>query len=120
MRVQIKATNIALTDSVRDYVDKRLGSLEKFFVDNPDTLVNVEVGKESLHHKAGAVYMAEVHIILAGEEYYAKSEGEDLNSAIDDVKDEITHELVSKRKKARVLLRKGGAKIKNILKRLKW
>ena len=55
-------------------------------------------------------------MITDGGEYYASAETEDLYASIDKVKDEIVRELTSKRKKALRLFRKGGAKIKNMLK----
>ena len=115
MRINIKATNITTTPAISEYIDKKVNMLEKFLA-NQDVLVNVEVGKTTRHHKSGDVFRAEIQIIADGKDYYAVSETDDLYAAIDKVKDEIVHELTSKRKKALHLLRRGGAKIKNLLK----
>lgn len=89
--------------------------LEKFFHEE-EVLVNVEVGRTTKHHKSGDIFRAEIHITASGEEYYSAAEKDDLYAAIDEVKDEIVHELTSKRKRALRLFRRGGAKIKNLLK----
>ena len=115
MRVNIKATNTTLTEAIKSYIEKKLDVLTKFFKEE-DVLVNIEVGKISQHHKSGDIFKAEIRINANGEEYYATSETEDLYASVDKVKDEIVHELTSKRKKTLRLFRKGSAKIKNMLK----
>lgn len=115
MKINKKATNFSLTPAIDDYVEKKLETLEKFFKDVSGVLVNVEVGKTSSHHKSGDIFKAEIHLMANGEEYYASAETEDLYASIDEVKDGIVRELTSRRKKAVRLLRKGGAKIKNML-----
>ena len=120
MRVQIKATSIELSPSIEEYARKRVESLEKYFKkDNPeDILVSVEVAKTTRHHKSGDIFKAEIFVRAKGKEYYALSEKEDLYSAIDDVKDEIEREVSSWKDKSRTLFRRGGARIKNIIKSL--
>src|SRR3989344_8085763 len=110
--VNIKATNFSLTPSIEDYVQKKVASLEKFLKNTESTLVNVEVGKTTRHHKSGDVFRAEIHIQAAGEEFYATIDKDDLYAAIDEVRDEVVREMTSSRKKALRLLRKGGQKIK--------
>ncbi len=89
--------------------------LEKFFREIEGVLVSVEVGKTTKHHKSGDVFRAEIRINAGGEEYYAVTETEDLYAAIDEAKDDIVRELTSSRKKALRLFRKGGQRIKNLL-----
>ncbi len=117
-KINIKATNIHLSDELRDYFDKKIDRLNKFFNEQSEVIINADIGKSSEHHKSGDIFRAEIHIRAEGKEYYAVSEKEDLYSAIDDVKDEVVREMTSKRKKTLRLLRRGGAQIKNILKRL--
>jgi len=114
MNINIKATNTTLTPAISEYIEKKLDTLNKFFKAE-DALINVEVGKTTHHHKSGDIFKAEIRINASGEEYYANVETEDLYAAIDGVKDEIIRELTSKRKKTLRLFRKGGAKIKNLL-----
>jgi len=116
MKINIKATNISLTSSISEYVEKRVRTLEKFYKKDEEIIVNVEVGKTTHHHKSGDIFRAEIFIRSRGNEYYASAETEDLYASIDQVKDNIVRELTSKKKKTVRLFRKGGAKIKNILK----
>lgn len=116
MKINIKATNITLTQAISDYIDKKVGMLDKFFYGVDDVLINVEVGKITKHHKSGDVFRAEIKIASEGETIYASVETGDLYAAIDEVKDEIAYKLSSNKKKALHLLRRGGAQIKNLLK----
>jgi len=116
MKINIKATGISLTPSISEYVEKKVSMLGKFFSGKDEVLVNVEVGRTTKHHKSGDIFRAEIHIIIGGQEYYSVSETEDLYAAIDEVKDEISNKLSSKRKKTIDLFRRGGAKIKSLLK----
>lgn len=116
MNIHIKATNISLTPAISDHIDKKVKMLEKFFSDLPDTLVNIEVGRTTRHHKSGDIFRAEMHVSANGEEYYAEVESDDLYASIDQVKDEIAYSLTSKRKKAIRMIRRGGAHIKNMMK----
>ena len=118
MRAQIKATEMALTPAIKDYAEKKVLSLEKFFKGSGEVLAQIEVGKTTRHHKSGNVFRAEISIRADGQNYYAVSEKDDLYAAIDEVKDEMAHEIVSSKSKKETLFRRGGAKIKAMLKRL--
>lgn len=118
MRTQIKATNIELTPAIRDYTEKKLEALDKFFAGDEDSIAFVEVGKTSRHHKSGDYFRAEVRLSLSGKNHYAVAEKEDLYASIDEVKDEIIREITGDKNKRETLMRKGGAKIKSIIKKL--
>ncbi len=119
MQITIKATNIELTEAIREYVNKKFGSISKFIKKTDESaLCRVEVGKITNHHKKGDVFRAEGKLHIAGKELYAVSEKEDLFFAIDDVKDEIIRELQSTKEKKIDMIRRGGARIKNMLKGL--
>lgn len=121
MKVQIKASSIELTPSIRDYAEKRVNSLQKYFhEEKEEAFASIEVGKTTHHHKGGFVYRAEISIRAHGKQYYAVAETEDLYAAIDKVRDEIAREVVSSKEKRETLFRRGGAKIKSIIKRLNW
>ena len=119
MHITIKATNVELTPAIREYTEKRFNSISKFVQKKDDSvLCRVEVGKVTNHHKKGDVFRAEAKILVAGKELYATSEKEDLYVAIDDVKDELVRELQSTKEKKMDMVRKGGARIKSMLKGL--
>lgn len=116
MNINIKATGISLTPAISEYINKKISTLDKFYREEEDITINVEVGKTTRHHKSGDIFKAEVHIRSRGNEYYAVSEMENLYAAIDEVKDKIVYELTSKRKRTMHLFRKGGAQIKKLIK----
>jgi putative sigma-54 modulation protein len=116
MNINTKTTNIEMTEAISNYVDKKVGMLQKFFNDTEEVLVNVEVGKTTKHHKSGDYFRAEIHLLVGGKDYYATAETDDLYASIDKVKDDISSELSSNKKKSLRLFRKGALKIKMILK----
>lgn len=118
MKINIKATNIGLSDSVREYAEKKIEALEKFLSSENEILANIEIGKSNKHHKTGDIFKAEVHLKSNGKEFYSVSEKEDLYAAIDDVKEEIMREITSKKKKTISMIRKGGAHIKYFIKQI--
>jgi putative sigma-54 modulation protein len=118
MQIQLKATGIELTPAIKDYAEKKISSLEKFFGESEGILAAVEVGKTTAHHRSGDVYRAEVSIRVSGVNHYAAAEKDDLYAAIDEVKDEVAREIVKAKGRKQTLIRRGGAKIKNLLRRL--
>ena len=121
IKINIKATGITLTPAISDYLQKKIEMLEKF-IDPNDTSVmcDAEVGKTTKHHKLGDVYKAEFNLRVAGKFFYAVADTDNLYSSIDKVKDEIAHELASYKTKKATLLRRGGQKVKDLLRGLKW
>ena len=118
MNINIKTTNISLTPAVSEYTSKRLGSIEKFFKNDPTCQCDIELARTTVHHRNGDIFKAEIHIIAKEKDLYATSEESDLYKAIDAVKDEILREVRSTKAKKISLLRRSGAKVKNIIKGL--
>jgi putative sigma-54 modulation protein len=117
MRINEKGTNMQITDEVKDYLYKKLDHIEKFL--NPadeSVLCQVELGKISRHHNKGDVYRTEINLHTAGRNFRAVSEMDDLFASIDIAKDEMVREIQSNKDKKVSLLRRGGARIKNLVK----
>ncbi len=106
-----------LTGAINDYVNKRLGTIEKFRKDGEIT-GHVEIGKTTNHHKQGDVFKAEFDINMNGEKFFAMSEKSDLYSAIDDAKEEITQKISNNKDRKKTLFKRGAASIKKMLKGL--
>jgi ribosomal subunit interface protein len=108
-----------ITAEIKDYLYKKLEHLEKFL--NPadeSVLCEVELGKTSRHHKNGDVFRTEINLHIAGKNLRAESEMDELFASIDKAKDEMVRELELNKDKKISLLKRGGAKIKNILKEI--
>ena len=118
MNINIKATAFTLTPAISDYTNKRIVKIEKLLEHDPSVQCDIELGKISAHHNKGEIFKAEIHIVGAGKNLYATAEKEDLYSAIDAVRDEILHELRSSKGKRISLIRRSGARVKNMVKGL--
>ena len=118
MKHNIKTTNFFLTPAITEYVNKRLSHLDKFISpeDSETVMCYVDIGKTTQHHKAGDVFKAEFTIHIGGKSLRAVAEKDDLYTAIDAVNDEMANEIKSVKDKKVSLMRRGGAKLKSILK----
>lgn len=116
MKINIKATGLELTPAIAAYVENKLSGVERFLNQNDESRsANVEIAKTTQHHKHGEVFRAEIRLHTAGHDYYAEARADDLYAAIDKLKDEISAEVKSRRDKQNTLLRRGGRKIKHML-----
>lgn len=106
-----------LTPAIRDYLEKRLQALEKFIrAKEGSSMMQVEVGKTTNHHKNGDVYKAELNLNAGGRVFNAISEKEDLFGAIDDVKEEMERQLIESKDREDTLFRRGARSVKKMLK----
>jgi ribosomal subunit interface protein len=103
MKINIKATNIELNDSLRFWVQEKIGELEKFLgAFGPEDLIAgekekveiwVEIGKTTKHHLKGDVFRAEVQFHLPKKSIRAEAINADLRTAINEAKDELQREI---------------------------
>jgi len=120
LKLNIKATNIKLDDFLYDYIQEKIGNLDKFTegIDS-NAQVWVEVGKPSKHHKKGAEeFYAEVNIELSGRGrtlIRAEAKQWDLKMAIDEVKDKLQQELNKYKGKQEAKYKKSARIAKNLL-----
>lgn len=118
MNINLKATNISLSPAISEYVDKRLKKVSKIVGPDPSVQCDIELARTTDHHQKGEIFRAEIHIVGASKDIYASSEKEDLYAAIDDVRDEVLRELKTKKEKQISLIRRGGARMKAMIKGL--
>ena len=95
MKTIIKATNIRLTSSIRDYINKKIGNLQRFLrnFDKEAIEISIEVGKPSQHHRHGSVFYAEANIKIPGKLFRAQAKTDDIYASIDQIKDELQREI---------------------------
>lgn len=118
MKQDVKATNIVLTRAISRYLKEKVDYLDKFIDKNDESArAIVEVEKTTDRHRKGEVFRAEINLHIAGKDFRAESTSEDLYSAIDDVKDEMSTELKRFKGKRETMKRRGGRTVKKILKR---
>jgi putative sigma-54 modulation protein len=105
MNIQIKGTNMAVSPSVKQYLEDKVGNLAKFIVAGE---AKIEVGRDK-HHRSGDVYRAEVMLIAGGKVMRAVAESEDIYASIDLVIPKLK-EQISKFKDKKTTLQRRGAR----------
>ena len=95
MQISIKASELELTEPLKEYIDSHIGSLFKYLKRFDDGLVRaeVEVARTTQHHRHGDVYYAEVNLTLPGKLLRATHEGADIRECIDKVRDTLQREI---------------------------
>lgn len=116
MNINIKATNMELTEAINDYVNKRLSAVEKFIKEDGNAIIRAEVAKTTNHHKQGDIFRAEFNIEISGIKFYTFSEKADLYNAIDEAKDEIISQISKSKDRQKTLFKRGAISIKKMLK----
>ncbi len=119
MKTNIKATNIELTEAIRDYALKRFSKLEKY-LGSKDVLLSIELAKTTDHHKHGDIFRAEARLSGAGMDNYVAQEADDLYRAIDFVETEVIQDVTRDTSKKRELLRSGQRAVKNMIQGFPW
>ena len=118
LNIKIKTTGISLTDSISKYAEKRLANVSKILGGDPSFICDLELGKTSAHHQKGDIFRDEIHIVGKGKDLYASAEDKDLYTAIDVMRDEILRELKASKGKRLSFIRRGGARVKSMVKGL--
>ena len=110
-------SDFAMTPAIKDYIEKSMAHLNKF-VNTSDMelpMCYVELGKTTNHHKNGEFFKAEFTVHIGGKSLRAESQEEDLYAALDKVTEEMTEELKSFKGRKNSLLKRGGIKLKLLL-----
>ena len=114
MKTNIKGTGIELTPALVNYVDNKMALLDKLLTHFGDVLAEVEIGKETQHHKTGNWFFAETNLKCDGMILRNVTEEADLYAAIDKMKDSLAEEIRTSEKKKNTLYRRGARAIKRL------
>lgn len=117
MRINLKATGIELTPALTNYTTEKISMLGKLLANCGDVLANVEIGKETRHHKTGQWFFAEINLACPGKTLRHVAEEADLYAAIDKVKDGMAEEIRTFEKRRKSIWRRGARAFKNIFRR---
>lgn len=116
IQTEVKATGLELTPAIKGYVEEKVGQLERLVdTSTGGVRAEVEVGKTTDHHRHGDVFKSEINLYVSGAVYRAVTTTSDLYAAIDEMKDEVARQIVSKKNKNQTLFRRGARRLKNIL-----
>lgn len=95
MVINIRTTDLELTDSIRSYVEEKMTSLEKFASDAMQ--IDVNVGKDTNHHNKGEIFSCSATLQLTHDVVRVERTAEDLYKAIDKVKDHLRETLAQRK-----------------------
>ncbi len=93
MKVNIQAKNLKLTPEIKEYVQKKMDMLDKYFGDIQVINADFEVERTTRHHNKGEIYRAEANIEVPGELLRVEKTEKILFKAIDKVKDHLTRSI---------------------------
>ncbi len=118
IHITIKATGTELTPAIREYVEEKIGSVEKL-IDASDTTAraDVEVGQTTHHHQKGEVFRTEINFFSKEANVRIVKMAEDLYASIDEAKDELLEEFRDQKAKKVSVVRKGQRLFKRMLRR---
>ncbi len=91
MQIIIKTKNIELTDSLRNYINKRIEGLKKFGTNFSEVFLEIE--KETIHHNKGQIFKTEATIHFPKKSFVAEAKGDDLGKTVTWVRDELKRQL---------------------------
>jgi ribosomal subunit interface protein len=112
--ITFKHTNNETNSTIHEFVSQKLATLDKYVGDETDVRCEVEFEKINTQ-KSGLTCRAEVNIWLRGTLYRAEATQENFQAAVNIVRDELDHEMKKAHKKHHSLMRKGGRKIKEMM-----
>ncbi len=126
MKVIIKAKNIELTAHLKDYAEKKLGSVGRFIpallkkeIEDKEqvgrevarVVLEVEVEKVTGEEK-GKIFRTEAQMLLPGRVVKAEDVAETVKASVDEVKYELERQVKEYKEKEETRKRKGGQKAK--------
>lgn len=104
MNIAIKATNLQLTQEMKDYAEEKIQGLSKF-IDALEAKVELERDRK---HNSGMVFRAEVNLIIGKKHMFADATGVDIFAAIDLVIPKIKEQISKFKDKKSTLAKRGG------------
>src|SRR3989344_1871664 len=93
MKIDIFANHIELTPAIKDFIEKKIGSLSKYTGGVEKSNARVEISLPSRHHHSGEIFYAELNLNFGGTLLRAETENKDLYAAITVVRDELQEQI---------------------------
>jgi len=92
MNIQFYAKNLELTGQIKDYINEKIGGLDKYEINVTECRVDLS---KDVHHQKGNVYRFEVNLKLSYDKKLIRTvaEAENIMSAIDLAKDKLQRQI---------------------------
>ncbi|GIM45482.1 ribosomal subunit interface protein [Collibacillus ludicampi] len=87
MNIQVRGDHLEITDALRDYAEKKIGRLDKYFDMPPETAVNVTLSVEK------DIHTVEVTMIIGGLILRAEENSPDMYASIDLVTEKLEKQI---------------------------
>ena len=112
--ITFKNTNTETNTEIREFVAQKMATLEKYVTDVAAVRCEVQFEKVNTQN-SGLTKRVEVNLWVRDILYRAESIQETFEAAVNIVRDELDQEMRRAHKKHHSLMRKGGRKIKEIM-----
>lgn len=96
MQIDIKGTELDLTPSLKEHIERKLSPLSKFlkrYEEKAEIRMFVEIARTTRHHNKGDVFYAEATLELPKKILRAEATHNDARGAIDLLKDVLKREM---------------------------
>ncbi len=113
-RIITKGTNITITPKMEVLLEQKFSALGKLIHERGDTHCEVELEKIG-EHQSGKIFRAEVNLSMGGRMFRAEATEEQIEQAIDTIRNELKHELQHAQGKRQSLMKRGSQAIKQML-----
>ncbi len=118
MKVEIFAKDVELTPELKKYIEKKTESFEKVLgKSNEERKFDFRIGRNTKAHQKGKIFFAEGRVETPNKAYGGKVKGGTESEVIDKLKDEILKKIRRNKDKKDSLIKRGGRKIKELLRR---
>lgn len=99
MQIDIKGTNMDLTEAIKEYVNEKVGGVERLF--DQAIIARVDVGKTTNHHQKGDIFRAEINLDVPRQLLRAEAVRDDLYTAINAAKEDLERQIKKYKDKLR-------------------
>ncbi len=112
--IQMKGSGLELTPEITALIEHKLSPLGKFISPRAtDTRCEVELEKVA-EHQSGKIYRAEINLYTDGTLYRAEGTEDQIEKAIDEMRDNVRHELQKAHEKRESGEKRSGRKLKDL------
>jgi ribosomal subunit interface protein len=112
--INTKATNITITPALSVLIDQKFTPLGRLVNDQEKLFCEIELEKIG-EHQSGKIYRAEVNFSSGGKLFRSEATEEQIEKAIDEVRNELKKELERAHGKRHSLFKRGKQAIKDML-----
>lgn len=115
MDIRTKTTDYNISPAIGEYLDERIAAIGKLA--GGKARVEVELGRDAGKPRHGKhIFFTEFCVVRPGQpRVCSRNNGESINEAIDDAKDEMVRQLKKVKTKRKSSARKAGGKIKRMM-----